>query len=151
MTTTLQRDPIRAHQRKSVSARRVGKNSRCKCGEARPEALIAGSKPIICAACQRRKQGLAVIDLHHVAGRKNSAIVAPVNVNDHRAVLSATQFDWPKLATKNRSARELIEASQSLWAVINYIEYLLNRLLRPRAEQLESLAQEVDRHGRKKK
>jgi len=146
-----QRDPIRSHVRKTIAARRVGKDARCSCGETRPEALITGSKPVICAACQRRKQGLTVIDLHHVAGRKNSAIVAPVNINDHRAVLSAAQFDWPKLDAKNRSARELIEASQSLWGVINYIEYLLTRLLRPRAEQLESLAQEVNRNGRRKK
>ena len=146
-----QRDPIRSHARQTVAARRVGKDVRCKCGETRPEALITGSKPVICAACQRRKKGQTDIDFHHIEGRKNSPLIAPVNVNDHRAILTPAQFDWPKFATRNRNARELIEASQSLWAVINYIEYLLNRLLRPRAEQLERLAQEVNHRGRNKK
>jgi hypothetical protein len=35
-----QRDPIKAYQRKSTAARRVGNNNRCRCGETRVEALV---------------------------------------------------------------------------------------------------------------
>jgi hypothetical protein len=45
-----QQDPIAAYARRAQAARRLPKNARCACGESRPEALIAGSKPIICAA-----------------------------------------------------------------------------------------------------
>jgi len=74
--------------RKSIAARRVGIGSKCECGENRPLALIAGSKPMICAACKRRAQGRTTYDHHHPAGDANHRLTVPIPVNDHRAVLS---------------------------------------------------------------
>ena len=48
---------IGAYQRKATAARRVGAGAQCACGESRPEALITGSDPTICAECQRKKRG----------------------------------------------------------------------------------------------
>src|SRR5215467_9967630 len=92
-----QTDPIAAYQRKTAAARRIGQNAQCICGEKRPEALITGSVPIICAACKRKQEGKATMDDHHAFGEANdSATTIPVPVNDHRAELSVAQQDWPK-------------------------------------------------------
>ena len=73
-----QRDPAAAHGRKVRAARRVALNSQCACGERRPEALIVGSNPIMCAACKRIKEGKTTLDNHHIAGKANSPITIPV-------------------------------------------------------------------------
>src|ERR1700687_5110889 len=49
MKRPLKRDPIGAYARKATAARRVGEDTKCACGEARPEALIPNSKPTVCA------------------------------------------------------------------------------------------------------
>src|SRR6266446_8958175 len=87
-------DEAAAHVRKSIAARSVG-NRRCACGESRPEALIAGSEPMTCAACKRKNEGKTTMDNHHPAGKTNNAITIPVPVNDHRADLSVAQQIWP--------------------------------------------------------
>jgi hypothetical protein len=138
----IDRNPMSAYQRKAVSARRVGEDTQCACGESRPEALIAGRKPAICAACQRREQGKKPTDAHHIAGKSNSPITIEVPVNDHRALLSVAQLDWPKATLDNPSADELLKAAGSLRGFINYHEYLVSKLLLPLAEHLETLAAE---------
>src|SRR5579872_578251 len=95
------RDPIKARQRKAVAARRVGENATCSCGEERPEALILGSDPIICAACERKTSGKKIMDNHHFAGEANNPLTVPVPVNDHRATLSVDQYDWPAKTLEN--------------------------------------------------
>jgi len=57
-----ERDPGAARVRKAKARRRVGVGARCACGEVRPEALIAKSNPIICAACDRKKKGMTTMD-----------------------------------------------------------------------------------------
>src|SRR5438477_4902113 len=96
-----QRDPIGAFQHKATAARRIGVDKQCACGESRPEALIPGSDPIICAKCDREKKGHTVMDDHHVAGRANSSETIPTPVNDHRAELNTAQQDWPKETLQN--------------------------------------------------
>jgi len=150
MKNRSQIDPIKSHARKAVAARRVGENARCACGEDRPLALVAGTKPVICAACQRRQQGKPDFDLHHVGAKKNSRFTMPVNTNDHRAVLSLAQYDWPQSTIRNPSGNELLKAAGSVRGVIDYLDYLNSGLLRPVAERLELLGQEKER-GRKKK
>ena len=99
------RDPSGAHRRKVIASRRVGVGARCSCGENRPEALIAGSNPTICAACERAAKGRSTIDQHHFAGRANNPATIPVPVNDHRAILSVAQAEWPK-STLTQHRRE---------------------------------------------
>src|ERR1017187_4117852 len=134
------RDPEAAHARKVTAARRVGLNAKCACGETRPEALIAGSKPVICAECQRKKKGMAMKDDHHVAGEANSPVTMPPPVNDHRAELSVAQNDWPKLTRENPRGCPLLKAAGCVRGFSDYMIYLLKKLLLWIPEMLEKLS-----------
>jgi hypothetical protein len=133
-------DPIRKYQRKAITARRAGKNTRCGCGEARLEALVTGSKPTCCAECKRRMKGHAIMDNHHVAGRANSQVTVPIPVNDHRTVLSVAQYDWPRTTLENPQGCPLLAAAGCIRGFIDTILYLINKLLRWLAEMLEALS-----------
>ena len=79
------RDPIAALEREVRAARRVGQGGQCHvCGEQRPLALIPGSKPTICAACQGEKRGHSLLDNHHPARKANDPTTIPVPVNDQK-------------------------------------------------------------------
>ena len=95
------RDPIGAYARKAGAVRRLAKNSRCTCGEVRPEALSKCGKRTVCAECKRRSRGQKTMDDHHPAMKANNPATIPVPVNDHRAVLNVAQDDWPKDTREN--------------------------------------------------
>ena len=133
------RDPIAKFERDARAARRVGQGSRCKCGEERPLALIPGSKPIICAACQREKMGHSVLDVHHPAGETNDPTHTPIPVNDHRAVLSPEQYEWPKETWENPSGSPVLSGAACMRGYCETNDYLVASLLLPRAEMLEAL------------
>jgi hypothetical protein len=133
------RDPSSAYRRKVIAARRVGEGARCSCGEDRPEALIAGSNPIICAACERVARGRRVTDQHHFAGRANNAATIPVPVNDHRAILSVAQSEWPKSTLRNTEGSPLLAGAACLRGCIDTIVYLIERSLPWLADMLENL------------
>ena len=107
-------DSIAAHRRRVVATRRVGFGSRCACGEQRPEALIPRSTPVICAACQRKATGRTTTDNHHFAGKANNRTTVPVPVNDHRALLSVAQAEWPKATLMNAQGSPLRAAAASV-------------------------------------
>src|ERR1700730_2484644 len=90
------RDPMRAHARKVIAARRIGEGRKCSCGEDRPEALVTGSNPTECFECERTRHGSVSHDGHHVAGNANDPIMIDVPANDHRARLNVDQYDWPR-------------------------------------------------------
>lgn len=131
------RDPIAAHQRKAVAVRRVGLDAQCACGESRPEALLSGSNPAICAACDREQRGKTTLDRHHVAGKANSPVAVPVPVNDHRARLSVDQYGWSRQTLENPNGSPLLAAAASLRGYSDTTLYLIETLLRP--EMLEAL------------
>jgi hypothetical protein len=135
------RDPSGAHRRKAVAARRVGVGARCSCGEDRPEALIAGSSPIICAACKRTAKGRTTIDEHHFAGRANNPATIPVPVNDHSAILSVAQAEWPKSTLTNTEGSPLLAGAACLRGCIDTILYLIEKGLLWLADMLEKLDQ----------
>lgn len=132
-------DPGGAHRRKVVAARRVGIDSHCSCGEKRPEALIAGTKPIICAACKRRDSGRPPMDHHHFAGKANSPTTIPVPGNDHRACLSVAQADWPKRTLANPQGSPLLAAAACIRGFVDTLLYLIEKGLLWIAEMLEKL------------
>jgi hypothetical protein len=132
------RDPEAAYARKVTAARRVGLNAKCACGETRPEALIAGSKPVICAECQRKKDGMSIEDDHHPAGEANSPVKIPTPVNDHWAELNVAQYDWPKETLKNPDGSPLLKAAGCVRGFIDYMVYLLKKLLLWIPEMLEA-------------
>jgi hypothetical protein len=133
-------DPIRKFQRKAVTARRAGNNTRCGCGEVPLEALVTGSEPTCCAECRRKMKGHTIMDNHHVAGRRNSDVTIPIPVNDHRAVLSVAQYDWPKATLENTDACPLLAAAACIRGFIDTICYLIDELLRWIAKMLEILS-----------
>ena len=124
-----QRDPIGTYQRKVTAARRIGVTANCACGEERPEALIAGSNPTICAACDKERRGLPTVDKHHVFGKANSHVTLPVPVNDHRAILSAAQYDWMKATVENRDESPFLAAAGHIRGFANTVTYLTGKLL----------------------
>jgi len=131
------RDPIAAHQRKAIAVRRVGLDAQCACGESRAEALLSGSNPVICAACDRKQRGKTMLDRHHIAGKSNSPVTISIPVNDHRARLSADQHDWPRQTLENPNGSPLLSAAASLRGYSDTTAYLIETLLRP--EMLEVL------------
>lgn len=133
------RDPIAAHQRKAVARRRVGENAQCACGESRPEALLSGSNPIICAACDRKKHGKTTLDRHHVAGKSNSSVTIPIPVNDHRARLGADQQDWPRETLENPNGSPLLAAAASLRGYSDTSAYFVETFVLNKPEMLETL------------
>lgn len=133
------RDPIAAHQRQTIARRRVGEDAQCACGESRPEALLSGSKPAICAACDRKKRGKGPLDRHHVAGKSNSPATIPVAVNDHRARLSTDQYDWPRETLENPKGSPLRAAAASLRGYSDTSAYLVEKFVLGNPEMLETL------------
>jgi hypothetical protein len=132
------RDPEAAHARKQKAIRRVGPNTKCACGESRPEALIPGSKPTICAKCQRRKNGMSTTDDHHVAAEANSPETIPTPVNDHRADLSVAQHDWPERTLENPDGSPLLRIAGCIRGFMDYLIYLVKTFLHWIPEALET-------------
>src|SRR6266568_3706680 len=114
-----QRDPIAAYQRE-VTAERRSAGKECACGESRPDALIPGSDPTICAKCDRERKGQNPMDEHHVPGQANSPETVPTPVNDHRAVLNVGQYDWPKETLQNLEGCPVLKGAASVRGVIDY-------------------------------
>ena len=104
------RSPSDAYRRQAIAERRIG-TGQCSCGETRPQALIAGSRPLVCAACQRAENGQSTEDDHHIAGAANDETTICVPVNDHRADLTIAQSDWPKATLQNSEGRGPLRAS----------------------------------------
>jgi len=134
-----QRDPESAWVRSAKAARRFGISARCACGETRPEALVPNSNPVICAACDRARKGKTTMDNHDVAGRSNSPIKTRVPVNDHRAVLSLAQYDWPKATLENKARSPLLARAACVRGFVDTNAYLVDKLLLPHAEFCELL------------
>ena len=132
------RDPIASFEREARAARRVGHNN-CKCGEDKPLALISGSNPTICAACKRERDGESPFDNHHPAGKANDPATTPIPVNDHRAVLSPKQYEWPEETWENPEGSPLRAGAASMRGYTETDSYLVASLLIPRAEMLEAL------------
>lgn len=134
------RDPIGYEMRRSRAQRRVGFGAVCSwCGEDRPEALIAGSKPMVCAECRREADGQAIMDLHHVSGRANDSLTIPVPANDHRAELTAAMMDWPKETRENQDGAPLLAIAARIRGSCDMNIYQMESLLLPSAEFLEQL------------
>lgn len=119
-------DPIKTYARKQSAKRRVGANAKCDCGESRPEALL---KKVVCAECDRKAQGKTPFDDHHIGGKNNSAVIISVPANDHRAELSTAQYDWPKRTLENPHRGPLVTAAASLRGFVDFIQYLIRKLL----------------------
>jgi hypothetical protein len=104
-------------------------------------ALIAGSNPTTCVACQRSAKGRIAIDQHHFAGGANNPTTIPIPVNDHRAILSVAQAEWPKSTLANTGGSPLLTGAACLRGFIDTSLYLIEQGLLWLAEMLEKLDQ----------
>src|SRR5712671_7217350 len=142
-------DPIKSHKRRQVAQRRVGQKAECACGESRPEALISGRDPIVCAECDRFHRRLSPMDCHHPFGENNSPVEVPVRANDHRAALSTAQYAWPVKTIENKEKSILLAAAAPIRGYCDMIHFL-TRKLRWVAEVLEFLDEWLPKHILKK-
>jgi hypothetical protein len=69
----------------------------------------------------------------------------PIPVNDHRAVLSEAQYEWPKATLENPNASPLLAAAASIRGYVDLTHYFADKLLLPNAERLEALDAAADR------
>jgi hypothetical protein len=132
-------NPRAAHRRKTIAARRIGEGNHCACGEDRPEALIAGSNPLVCAECDRRREYRTTRDDHHIAGAANNPITIAIRVNDHRAVLSTAQYSWPPKTLQNPDGSPLLSAGAHIRGYADVMLYLMKEFLLWIARMLELL------------
>lgn len=123
-----QRDPSGAYRRNVKAARRVGKNKRCsECGESRPEALVPKSNPRICYECERKSNGQKPEDNHHFAGEANHPLTIPIPINDHRAELSAAQYDWEKKMRENPEGCPVVAGAACIQGFADTVIYLIKK------------------------
>jgi hypothetical protein len=134
-----ERDPIAAYSRKAKTKRRLGENAACICSEKRPEALVRKNSSVMCAACVRKSQRKIPADKHHVAGKANHPATIEVPVNDHRACLSVTQYNWPKKTLENSDESLLLAAAACIRGFVDTVVYLVKELLVWIADMLETL------------
>jgi hypothetical protein len=80
------------------------------------------------------------MDRHHLAGKANSSVTDDVPVNDHRAVLSVAQLDWPPGTLENPAGCPLLAAAACIRGFIDWLKYKTDTLLRWIAEMLEALS-----------
>jgi hypothetical protein len=73
-----------------------------------------------------------------------------VPVNDHRAELSAAQYDWPKDTLQNPDGCPLLSAAAHIRGFADTILYLTNQLFWI-AELLESLHRYLSKHPKLKR
>ena len=133
------RNPRAAYRRETIATRRIGQGNKCACGEDRPEALIRGSNPRVCAKCDRRKMGRRKTDDHHIAGQANDPVTISVPVNDHRAELSVAQQDWPPKTLQNPDGSPLLAAAARIRGFVDTSNYLMQHFLLQGAAVLELL------------
>lgn len=120
-------DPIGGWLRSSRSQRRVGPGAVCaSCGkESRPYALIFGREPPCCYRCDRIVQGRPPYEDNHVFGKRNSDLTIRYPINDHRAIFSVKQYQWPPGALDNPNSSPLLEGVARMHGAYENIEHML--------------------------
>jgi hypothetical protein len=134
-----ERDPIAAWLRGSRAQRRVGNAAACACGEVRPFALISGRSSPRCFRCERLAHGREPYEDNHVFGKRNSALMIRYPVNDHRAIFSVKQYQWPPGALDNPNGSALREGIARMHGAYDNIEHMLaeNRAFAEKFAHLE--------------
>jgi hypothetical protein len=80
-----------------------------------------------------------LLDKHHPAGEANDPTTTPIPANDHRAILSPAQYEWPEETWKNPSRSPVLAGAACVRGYCETDNYLVASLLIPKAEMLEVL------------
>ncbi len=140
-----ERDSAAAWRRRTRAQRRAGVGAACaSCGEGRPFALIYGRVPPCCYACDRVAHGRPPWDDDHPFGQNNADLTVRVPVNDHRAVLSVAQYQWPPETLQNPDGDPFLASAARYRGLYNLLQYVLGDCLKE-AERLEQLSARMRR------
>ena len=132
-------NPRARHRREALASRRVGYGRKSASGEARPQALINRKGHIICYELDRKARRQSPWDKHHVFGIANSPVYLLVPVDDHRAVLSPAQYDWPQKTLENRYGSPTLVHAAKIRGFGDLLMYLYGEHVLPAAEHLEQI------------
>ncbi len=66
------------------------------------------------------------MDNHHVVGETNDPTTVPIPTNDHVAVLSEDQHDWPRQTRENPDGDPALRAAACLRGVLRTVQYLVD-------------------------
>jgi hypothetical protein len=80
------------------------------------------------------------MDNHHVAGRANSPVTVAIPANDHRAILSEAQREWPQITQENPNGDPLLMIAGCIRGFINTLDYITENFVRWIPEMLEALS-----------
>lgn len=123
-----ERDPLGAWVRQQRASRAVGADVCSTCRkENRAFALIRGRKLAICYRCDRVTHGRPPYEDNHIFGKRNSDATLRRPINDHRAVLSVAQYDWPRIVRENLEGSPLVAAAGMRLGAQDEISYILSR------------------------
>ncbi len=140
-----QRDSAGAWRRRTRAQRRAGVGAACAlCDERRPFALIYGRVPPCCYACDRVAHERPPYEDDHPFLRSNGELTIRVPVNDHRALLSVRQYEWPPETRENPDSDPFLASAARYRGLYNVIEYMLADCLKE-AERLEQLSARMRR------
>lgn len=143
-------NPRARHRREVLASRRVGSGRKSASGEARPQALINRKGRIICHELDRKGRRQSPWDGHHIFGIANSPVCLLVPVNDHRAVLSPAQYDWPRKTLKNRYGSPTLVHAAKIRGFGDLLIYLYEEHVLPAAEYLEQIDTRLSKkHGKR--
>jgi hypothetical protein len=139
-------DQVASWLRTTRAQRRAGVDAVCaSCGdERRAYALIHGRVPPCCFACDRIAHGRVPFEDDHSFGLRNSELTIRVPVNDHRAVLSVAQYQWPPETLQNPDGDPFLASAARFRGLYNNFEYMLADCLKE-AERLEQLSARMRR------
>jgi hypothetical protein len=142
-------DPIKTGTRKAKARRRNGVGAACtNCGESRPQALVTRSRPKLCYQCYEQIRGRKPTEPHHWAGHANSTVTVRVPSNDHRAMLSEAQREWPPTTLRNVDGSPLLALAAWLRGAADFIEDLIVRSFRRCADFVEEVEAWLrEKHG----
>lgn len=139
-------DPIGAWLRDTRAQRRVGRKA-CPCGEARPYAIISWRSRPICFRCERLAQGREPYEDDHPFGRHSGGLTIRIPINDHRAILSVAQYQWPPETLQNPEGDPFLASAARYRGLFNIISYILADCVKE-AERFERLSAAMrERYG----
>lgn len=94
----------------------------------------------MCQECLRETQGKATTDAHHVAGQANAPTTISIPTNDHVAVLTERQREWPDETLRNPDRDPLLKWAACIRGCADTIWYLVEQLLLGAARGLEAVS-----------
>jgi hypothetical protein len=111
-----------------------------RCEEHDPFALSGVHPDLVCDEHLADELGHSWMQDHHLAGKANDAVTAPVPGNDHRQ-LSARQQLWPRDTLRNPDGSPLLRAAAALRGWLDILRLIIEKTVGWVPPLLESLDQ----------